>query len=276
MTYYANILVKDYNNKKLTQYLEAKDKALILFNTHGIGDVVMFMPLYNKLKQLFPSVTFNLALNQGQQLFQDITESVFDKAFYINFYQFNASTAYSRMSKPQICCNVQLGIPYDQSLQFTWKPEVKSDIKLKQDCIGCAFQVTSNPKKSLSEDKAFQVWNGIKAAGYTPVEIYFQHQLRNIKNTKYDFIDYTMRDFKACPQNLVAAVNQCEMFIGVNTGSLCVSAALHPNTTLALNTRYHWSPNYQRLKPIPQLDNKLITKDIIKAIVKDTLTNKSK
>lgn len=276
MSYYADVLIKDYNNKKLIQYLNDKDKVLILFNDHGIGDVFMFMPLYLRVKQLFPSITFNLALNQGQQLFQDITEEAYDKAFYIKFYQFNMCPAFHGMSKPEICCNVQLGIPYDQSLQFTWKPEVISDLKLKDNCIGCAFQVTSNPRKSLSIDKAQQVWEAIKQTGYTPVEIYFQHQLRDIRNSKYPFIDYTMRTQKACPQNLVSAINQCKMFIGVNTGSLCIAASLHPQTTIALLTRHHWSPNYQRLNPIPELDNKLITKDIVKAVIQSTLTNESK
>lgn len=54
MSYYADVLIKDYNNKKLIQYLNDKDKVLILFNDHGIGDVFMFMPLYLRLKQLFP------------------------------------------------------------------------------------------------------------------------------------------------------------------------------------------------------------------------------
>ena len=275
MSSYADLFVKDYSKKKLIQYLAAGQTNLIIF-PHGIGDCVMFMPLYNRLKQLYPKVTFNLQLNKGQDIFQQKTTDTYDIAFLLHFPDAAFSPAYTGRCKPQLCCDLQLGIPYQGSLQFTWKPQVRSGLKLKQNTIGVAFQSTCNPKRGLSQDKAFIVWEAIEKAGYTPCQIHFQHVLRNSKNTRYSFIDYSMRDQEANIPNLVTAIDQCKMFFGANTGSFCMSVAMHPQTTFGLHTVFPWCPNFQTKHPVPQIMTQDITENNIVQLIKDTLTNKSK
>ena len=63
-------MITEYRNKKLIDYLKNGQNVLILFNDHGLGDVVMFMPLYERLKQMFPGVHFNLKCNRGQEFFE--------------------------------------------------------------------------------------------------------------------------------------------------------------------------------------------------------------
>jgi len=159
-------------------------------------------------------------------------------------------------SKPELCCNMELGIPFEQSLEFTWRPnkEVHTDIVIPDKTIGVAFQVTSAQYKNISYDSAKRVWEIIKDCGYTPLEVHFEHGLKNNSNKKYDFIDNTCRNYQASVENLIGVINQCKGFIGVNTGSFVMATCLKQGKTLHMMKVFPFAPGYKRFNPVPELD----------------------
>lgn len=52
--------ILNFKSGPLRKFLTDNMKVLLLFNDHGMGDCIMFMPLYQKLKRMFPQVLFNL------------------------------------------------------------------------------------------------------------------------------------------------------------------------------------------------------------------------
>ena len=261
-------MITEYHNRKLIDYLKNGQNVLILFNDHGLGDVVMFLPLYERLKQMFPGVHFNLKCNRGQEFFEEIDRSSYDETFYIKFYEFYKWTNVMKNgrlqtvcmvvneSKPQICCNRELGIPFEPSLEFTWQPNkpVHTDIVIPDKTIGVAFQVTSAQYKNIPYDSAKVVWNTIKECGYTPLEVHFEHGLKSTNNTKYDFVDNTCRNYQASVENLIGVINQCKGFIGVNTGSFVMATCLKQGKTLHMMKVFPFAPGYKRFNPVPELD----------------------
>lgn len=251
-------MITEYYNKKLIDYLKNGQNVLILFNDHGLGDVVMFLPLYERLKQMFPGVHFNLKCNRGQEFFEQIDRNNYDETFYIKFHEFYLLNPghLINASKPEICCVIELGIPFEPSLEFTWKPSkpIHTDIVLPENTIGVAFQVTSAQYKNIPYDSAKIVWKTIKECGYTPLEVHFEHKLKSNNNSKYDFIDNTCRDYPASVENLIGVINQCKGFIGVNTGSFVMATCLKNGNTLHLQKVFPFAPGYKRYNPVPELN----------------------
>src|SRR5574344_1598154 len=119
-------MIRFEQNKKLVDYLKPNQKNLILFNDHGMGDVIMFMPIYQRLKELYPDVVFNLKCNRGQEYFDEITESSYDNEFYIKFPEYDMRPWYPKCigkSKPEISCTEEIGLKFDETMEFTWKPK---------------------------------------------------------------------------------------------------------------------------------------------------------
>ena len=261
-------MITEYSKKKLIDYLRPNTDVLILFNDHGLGDVVMFMPLYERLKQMFPDVHFNLKCNNGQEFFEEIDRNSYNETFYIKFFEFYRWTDIIQNgrlqkvcitvneSKPEICCNRELGIPFEPSLEYTWQlnKTVHTDIVIPDKTIGVAFQVTSAQYKNIPYDSAKIVWNTIKECGYTPLEVHFEHRLKSTNNTKYDFIDNTCRNYPASVENLIDVINKCNGFIGVNTGSFVMATCLKQGKTLHMMKIFPFAPGYKRFNPVPEID----------------------
>lgn len=253
------MIIKDFSKKKLVEYLKDDMRVMIFFDWHGMGDCVMFLPLYKKLKELFPKVSFNLMCNVGQEVFNEMVDKEHDIYFSITFPEFDSrmfGTSLVGMSKPEICAEYELGIPFDETMEFTWKPEhiLKSGIPVPENAIGVAFQVTSNPNKSISEDSAEKIWSMIKEHGYTPIEVHFEHILGNKKNNKYPFVDLTCREYKASIENVIDVISRCKGFIGVNTGTFCMATSMMDGRTLHMYKRHHFAPNYKRFNPVMEVD----------------------
>lgn len=247
------------SNKKVVDYLKSGQKVLIKFDWHGMGDCVMFLPLYNRLKELYPDVSFNLVCNYGQEYFEDKNDDKYDIDFDIVFPEFNNKYFgynFHGKSKPEICCEYELGIPFTEDIEFTWEPNKVEDsgIIIPKNAIGVAFQVTSNPNKSIEESVAFYIWDAIKQLGFTPVEIHFSHKLQNERNSMYGFIDRTCRTEKASVNNCIDVINKCKGFIGVNTGTFCMATAMKNGNVLHMYKMHHFSPNYKRFNPVPEID----------------------
>lgn len=265
-----------YSKKKVVDYLKSGQRVLIKFDWHGMGDCVMFLPLYNRLKKLYPDVSFNLICNRGQECFEDKNDNEYDICFDIVFPEFNnrhlVPSVYGK-SKPEICCEYELGIPFTKDIEFTWKPNQINDsgIAVDNKTIGVAFQVTSNPVKSVSECCAKIIWDMIKKHGYTPLEVHFEHELGNARNTKYEFIDNTCRIYKPTISNVIDVINKCKGFIGVNTGTFCMATSMKNGNTLHLFKKFHFCPGYKRFNPVMEIDcrsTELIDKKIFEEYIR--------
>ena len=59
-------VISNFKDKKLVEYLKDGMRVMILFNWHGMGDCIMFLPLYYKLNKMYSNVNFNLKCNVCQ------------------------------------------------------------------------------------------------------------------------------------------------------------------------------------------------------------------
>lgn len=252
-------IINNFDNKKLSEYLKPGLRVLIKFDRHGIGDMIMFQPCYQRLKGLYPDVEFHLKPNKDQQYFAESPGAPIDLVFDIAFRESAGMPLPAHahpMSKPQRCCKQELGIPFDRSLDFTWRPRpIEHPLKIKDNCIGVVFQVQSQPSKGLDSAKARLVWDYIKHQGFTPIEVSFNNPNHNIKNKRASFLDYSCRDFEASEENMFSVLQQCKGFVGVNTGTFCAATCILNGSVLHLYTGYyHFSPWYKLYDPVAEMD----------------------
>ena len=248
-------VIDNFKEKRLTEYLEPNDNVLIEF-VHGIGDMIMFYPLYLRLKALYPDVDFRLKANTDQGYFEETQAMTrVSKHFKIAFPETTGNFVNSRysMSKPEACAVLELGIPWTRDLEFTWNPtRWNKDLKIADNCIGVVFQVNSNASRSLDPITGQTIWNTIKAHGFRPIEVFFKDVHRRERNGKFSCIDYTCRDFEACPENMIAVIKQCKGFVGVNTGTFCAATCLLNGHTLHLRRNDPFGPYYKRFDPVKE------------------------
>lgn len=250
-------VIKNYKEKRVVDYLKPGLKALVKFDRHGLGDVIMFQPLYQRLKTLYPNVEWHLKANCDQQYFEETPDASVDIIFDIQFPEtvsiFKGSNY--ALSKPEACAILELGIPWTKDLEFSWEPRSwNADLKIKENCIGFVYQVQSDPSKGLNTGTGANFWRKIKEAGFTPIEVQFHNPNANKKNGRAAFVNYSCRDFEASVENLIAVLKQCRGFVGVNTGTFCAATCVMHGHVLALNTRYPFAPFYKRIDPVMSMD----------------------
>ena len=244
------------SGERLVQYLKPGMRVLIKFDRHGLGDMIMFQPLYRRLKELYPDIEFHLKGNTDQQYFYDTPDAPVDVTLDIKFKETPGISDDNKLwSKPEYCAVKELGIPWDHSLEFTWKPDHwNKDLKIKENCIGFIAQVQSCPDKGLAPGIAQEIWYHIKSKGFTPIEVTFRNLNKNAKNGQCSFIDYTCRDMEPSVENLIAVIKQCKGFVGVNTGTFCAATCILDNHVLHLYKRHHFGDFYKRNNPVPEMD----------------------
>lgn len=249
------MLVTRYNEKRLVEYLKPGLKALVKFDNHGLGDMIMFQPLYQRLKTLYSDVEWHLKPNQDQGYFAETPDTPVDIEFYIKFPETTGySPKYPLTSKPEFCAVNELGIPWDKSLEFTWKPDRwNTELKLKENCIGMVFGCNSDPGKSMNSGLARLFWQRVKSKGFRPIEVQFLNPLHNKSNGRCGFVDYSCRDFEASVENVIAVLKQCRGFIGINTGTFCAAVCILNGHVLHLRNRHSFD-HYKRFEPVPEVD----------------------
>ena len=241
---------------KISESISEGESIRINFIRHGLGDCIMFYPLFKKLQRLFPKNTFSLYTSKGQEEFSEINSDHFDKEFNIEFYEWDSMFGiFKGMSKPEICAKYELGIPFDESDELSWKPKeiLNLGVDIPKNSIGLAFQITSNPAWSLNEDLAEKIWSRVKYHGMTPIEVSFIHRFFNHNNQKFKFIDKSCRDLKASTQMAEHVISQLSGFIGVCTGTFVMATCILKEKPLFI--RLHQSfVNYKKHDPVPELD----------------------
>lgn len=215
-------MITSYTDKKLSEYLEDGMNVLILFG-HGLGDTMMFIPVYEYLKRLYPNVKFHLYVENGQEeIFGSAPwhgyEEEYDHIFSLNY----PMCEWTDKTKNEMCCETELGIPYD--------PEVDQFASLeRQDSplVAVHFQGTALPGSvNCPEEVATKIWQEVLQAGLIPIEVHFKHIFHNPVNEKYGCVNRSVRDVEANLPNLIGLLQRCRAFIGVASGPFTVAMSV--------------------------------------------------
>ncbi len=236
------MVVQEYTHKKLVQYIEPGKRYLVVFK-HGLGDTMMFYPVYEYLRDTYANCKIDINVDYGQeQIFKSspFDESKYDICFVIHFPMAEATP----FTKSEYCCMWEIGIDYKKvSKELASLPACKTSI------VGVHFQGTSMDKVvSVPEGLAHIIWEEIKEAGYVPMEVFFQHCFYNPANKKYDFINNTCREGVASISNLIGTIQQCNAFLGVVSGPLTVAASVCPGRTCCLQKGFKLDSFLKKVK----------------------------
>ena len=249
--------ITTYRDKKLVQYLKPGLRVCLSFR-HGIGDTVMFQPIYETLKRLYPDVHWNLKTYNGQEvIWDDGTDTEYDYWFEIAF---PSSEHLPGITKPQLCCDVEIGIKYSDVPEPLSPPPKRN---FESPLVAVHFQSTCDPSINVPPSVAQRVWNGILKAGLIPIEVHFQHKWHNKINTKFPFITATVREADASMVSLIGLLERCRACIGVNSGPFYLAKSMGL-PVLYLRTKYTMEQYLRNPGGLSLMKNQ-IREDIIEA-----------
>jgi hypothetical protein len=215
-------LTESKQGMKLAEHLDTgKFKTILIPFWHGIGDVVMVLPIVRRLRELYPAIDFKLGLCKGLDQETFVPDAVllegdwrekaltlgYDLVFPVNF-PIERLEDLSK-TKAEICCEEEIGIP-----------PVCGHIPLKaKKFVGVCFQCTSVPWVANADPEvAEKIWSDIKASGYVPLEVQMIHCFANPANVLYPFVDAHLRGCPAKIETLMAILGKCDAFIGTVGG----------------------------------------------------------
>src|SRR6056297_59847 len=72
------IHIDNYKDKKLIDYIIPGDNVLIRFG-HGLGDTIMFVPIFKKIVNQYPDCNISLYVECGQEEMIEIKDYVVKK-----------------------------------------------------------------------------------------------------------------------------------------------------------------------------------------------------
>lgn len=234
------MLIVNYQKDKVADIIrkEKPEKVCLIF-WHGLGDLVMFIPLLNKLRALFPTTKIDMALQDGvgqeklvrAVLIKNPNKSIdgYEYTFQVHFPM--AEHLAGLWTKSEWCCKEELGIdPICYYLRLK-----KYDSKL----VALHFQATALPDPvNPNKETAKKIWGEVKSAGFIPIEAFFKHRYYNPKNEKFSFIDSTVREVEPSVSKLISLLQCCCASICVASGNLPLSLAIMPDKTLYLKKEY--------------------------------------
>lgn len=230
-------MITDFSQKKLAEYLEPGQKVLIRFG-HGWGDTLMFMPILERLRRLYPETQIDLYLECGQEeIFKSYPEKdsqSHDVVFSLDFPMSEGSG----ITKAEKCCQDEIGISHEE--QFAILPDKGSPF------VAVHFHGTALPDSvGCPEDKARIIWQDIIDAGKIPIECHFEHIFHNPINAKFGFVDNNVRKCQANLHSLIGLIQHSFAFIGVASGCFVTALNVNPERTMLLE-RNHKLTDYTR------------------------------
>jgi len=239
-------------DKFLSHYLKEDPtiKRVLIAFFHGIGDLVMFLKVYEKLKETYPDIHFDLGLCKGlgeEDIYSkaillepDWREKAvtlgYDLVFSCNMPMNETQTVYT---KGEWSCIKELGI------DPVWG-HLPPD-KVSKGLVGCHFQITCLPDAAnVPYEVAKKVWQEIKEAGYIPCETLQQHVFHNPKNVKYDFIDLDTRSLPAKISTLAGIIKSCKAFVCGVSGNFHIALSLLPYDKVCLLEKDFLAPSFTK------------------------------
>lgn len=229
-------IIKEYKDKKIVEYLEKGQRNLIVFY-HGLGDLVMFYPLFEYVQKLYPEITFDLGTERGCDFHEtfgavacdanNFEMMEYDYVFVIKY----AMSENSGLTKTEYCAINEFG------LNITELPTLDL-YKFKQEkspLVAVHLQGTCLPgSTNPSEEVAKQIWQDIKDCGFIPIETHFVHCYNNPVNEKFWFVDAHVRNVRAELWKLIGLLQRCHAFVGVASGPFVLAMSIMPDRMLYL------------------------------------------
>lgn len=224
-------MITEYKTKKLIEYLKPGGKYRIDWG-HGLGDLIMWYPLYERLKQIYSQCHFDLYCECGQEAIWgtvfDRDETGYDEVFSLDYPMSEGSN----MMKTTKCAIDELGLSLEQIADIT---EVTTIPPFPSPLVGIHYHGTALPHSvGCPEPVAQQIWQEVKDCGLIPIECHFSHVFDNPINKRYPWIDVSVRNYKATLPNLFGLLQRCRAFIGVASGPFVAAVSMMPARTLYL------------------------------------------
>jgi len=232
----AKVIEPFYEDQKLVQQFSAETKRVLIIFWHGLGDLIMFLNPFYRLRELYPDIQFDLAVQKGLS-FEDIvpwarfitgddmnTLETLDYDIVAKVH-FPMSEGQVELTKGEFCCVNELGIAPINGHRLV--PVRASRL------IGVHFNITCLPDAcNPSEETARLIWDEILEAGFIPIETHFEHVFHNPVNKKFDFVDCSVRRARARISNLISLVGCLSGFVGVVSGNLHLALAILPSNRI--------------------------------------------
>ena len=228
---------------KIIDKLKRANKPLLIF-CHGLGDLVLFLPVYYELqKQLGRKI--DLASPERRQLHliessiipigENDTElrSKYDYIYKVQYPDSKNSLIPTEYNddppKPYLCALYELGMR-----SFLWKP-IKKENPFTKDTKRIGFHFfghTSFNTKFCPNKVACVMWEETIKAGYEPFEIHMRPQYFTEMFPDKDATDYfhyatkdnSLRFEEPDLSRMVQEVCKCRFFFGVDSGPLYLSS----------------------------------------------------
>jgi hypothetical protein len=193
----------------------------------------MFLRPLGHLKTQFPETQIDLICQKGigqKMIYPDalfvgneweLKEFDHDFIFHVHF----PMSEYDKdpVPKAEKCCIEELGIePVSGHLLCPDLPESR--------LVGLSFQATALPERaSAPRPVAEKMWDEVVAAGFVPIEVMMEHRYHNPVNSKYGFINCTMRGAEARLDSMMSVISRCYAFLGVSSGPVHLALSLLPH-----------------------------------------------
>ena len=219
---------------------EVKPRRVLLIFWHGVGDLVMFLPVYEAVKKAYPDIRFALGVPLGLSycdLVPDALELTGDEVNVttaglpfdlVAKITFPMNEGQVELTKGEWCCRHEIGI--DPVWGHGRLPDHRTPL------VAVHFQITCLPDScNPDRDTAERVWNDVLESGLVPMECHFQHIFHNPVNAKFDFIDASVRRCRPELKSLLGLIQNARAFVGVVSGPFHVAlSVLGPDRVLLL------------------------------------------
>lgn len=253
-------------SRKLADYISGcKPKKICLVFGHGLGDLILFLNVYDKLSSLYPNIEFTLALQKGlgfEELESDII-GLNKKVIYSSDLSYNQETSeydiivdidfpmtegHTEYTKAEGCCKNELGIePVCGHKRVTC---------VENRLVGVMFNITCLPDSANTpEPIAQKIWNEILESSNIPLETCQQHVFFNPVNKKYSFVDRDIRNIPAKVSTLAGIIQNCKAYITCVTGNFHLALSLLPPERICLLERDFLAPSFTKL-PVKRINIK--------------------
>ena len=224
-------------------------RVLIVF-WHGLGDTLMFLPLFDHVVEQFPNLNFTLGLLPGvdQEVFLRpqwptcaVPESEFlanhDAAFVVSFPMVEGA---SNMTKAEYCCQEEFGM----ASHYFGLPDLLEQPVNK--LVGVHFQGTCLPGSTNPDaELAHRIWSDIREAGYVPIDLHFCHVFHNPENRVFEWATRSCRDLRPSLATLRMMMGRCCAVVAVASGPFVLAASIMPSKTIYLQ-KHHTVECYLR------------------------------
>lgn len=236
--------------EKVADYIRRnKPKRVCLIFWHGLGDLLMFMTTFQRLRKMFPRTKIDIALQKGvgqEELIKDailITDPQrpiqgYDQVFPIHYHM--SEHMNGRWTKNEWCCMQELGI--DPIWGYPNFHHLHKPKKMKgKYMVSVHFQATAMPGDcNPTLEVAHEIWADIIEAGFIPIETHFQHVYHNPINKEFSFVpkENSARHLPATIKNLMTVMGACYANIGVSSGNFHMGMSLMPKRTAYIQRNF--------------------------------------